>query len=437
MKPDRFPEGWDADRVRRVLEHYESQTEDEAVAEDGLSRGTKESNCRARKRRNTRRRIPFDFPIDRGGRIILPAEHRPAHCYCFYLHDYLVTLLIHAETHNRLSVSIPLKSARDRASLSRTRQTSKWDWMIRHGYAKEMREVARRQIVGAVLSDFCHFLYEALTCISKAKLSVGYALLRKVLKDDLFVFEWLLAEPEAFLDRFFAGSVQHLDVSRPKDDGRRIIRKAARKTLWPPFLTPREMYRLRFERKYRHGFHSIADQAIHLVTTFKGCQTAPQNLNLVFSSDEDRLSQWNHVYSHLPELLHHAVNVIEALFSSFGAVNMNQMAVQLCRRVAGWWWCRSYKAGRQVIAGAQQIVKHFGVTCEDCGSLLRVTRDGLGEFFFHYRVRCLSCGSRTLFPDGVPFGLEEGSLEYYRQEYSSTHRTRHHKPARRDAPLLQ
>lgn len=30
----RFRKGWDEDRVRRLLEHYESQTEDEAVAED-------------------------------------------------------------------------------------------------------------------------------------------------------------------------------------------------------------------------------------------------------------------------------------------------------------------------------------------------------------------------------------------------------------------
>ena len=29
-----FPEGWDEQRVRRVLDHYEGQTEDEAVAED-------------------------------------------------------------------------------------------------------------------------------------------------------------------------------------------------------------------------------------------------------------------------------------------------------------------------------------------------------------------------------------------------------------------
>jgi hypothetical protein len=33
-KPGKFPPGWDEDRVQRVLEHYESQTEAEAVAED-------------------------------------------------------------------------------------------------------------------------------------------------------------------------------------------------------------------------------------------------------------------------------------------------------------------------------------------------------------------------------------------------------------------
>jgi len=33
-KRSSFPPGWDEQRVRRVLEHYESQSEDEAVAED-------------------------------------------------------------------------------------------------------------------------------------------------------------------------------------------------------------------------------------------------------------------------------------------------------------------------------------------------------------------------------------------------------------------
>lgn len=37
MKQNRFPEGWDEQRVRRTLEHYEKLTEEEAVAEDEAS----------------------------------------------------------------------------------------------------------------------------------------------------------------------------------------------------------------------------------------------------------------------------------------------------------------------------------------------------------------------------------------------------------------
>ncbi len=34
MNQVRYPAGWDAERVRRVLEHYETQSDEEAAAED-------------------------------------------------------------------------------------------------------------------------------------------------------------------------------------------------------------------------------------------------------------------------------------------------------------------------------------------------------------------------------------------------------------------
>ena len=42
MKQSKLPPGWDEQRVRRVLEHYESQSEEEAVAEDeaGIAKST-------------------------------------------------------------------------------------------------------------------------------------------------------------------------------------------------------------------------------------------------------------------------------------------------------------------------------------------------------------------------------------------------------------
>ena len=34
MKQTKYPSGWDERRVRKVLKHYDAQTEDEAIAED-------------------------------------------------------------------------------------------------------------------------------------------------------------------------------------------------------------------------------------------------------------------------------------------------------------------------------------------------------------------------------------------------------------------
>jgi hypothetical protein len=34
MSHNNFPDGWSEDRVRRVLAHYEEQSQDEAMAED-------------------------------------------------------------------------------------------------------------------------------------------------------------------------------------------------------------------------------------------------------------------------------------------------------------------------------------------------------------------------------------------------------------------
>ncbi len=44
MKKTKFPPGWNEVRVRKVLAHYEEQTEEEAVAEDEAAfEGAKET----------------------------------------------------------------------------------------------------------------------------------------------------------------------------------------------------------------------------------------------------------------------------------------------------------------------------------------------------------------------------------------------------------
>jgi len=38
MNERRFPHGWDEDRVKRLIAHYDSLTEEERVAEDEVAR---------------------------------------------------------------------------------------------------------------------------------------------------------------------------------------------------------------------------------------------------------------------------------------------------------------------------------------------------------------------------------------------------------------
>ncbi len=39
MKQSKFPPNWDDKRIRKVIAHYEQQTEDEAIAEDEVAFG--------------------------------------------------------------------------------------------------------------------------------------------------------------------------------------------------------------------------------------------------------------------------------------------------------------------------------------------------------------------------------------------------------------
>jgi hypothetical protein len=53
-------------------------------------------------------------------------------------------------------------------------------------------------------------LFEALSCSRKEKLAVTFALLRKPLRENLLYLEWLLADPEELLTRFYSRSIAEL-----------------------------------------------------------------------------------------------------------------------------------------------------------------------------------------------------------------------------------
>lgn len=165
--------------------------------------------------------------------IAIPRCFRFAHILCFYLHDSLATMVQRCDDLGLFSVDLDLTLESEAESLDASEDT--WEWLEGNGHESVLDEIVRRNVIGGLVTDMCHYLYEGLRCSEKGKLTVAYSLLRKHLKENLFYLEWLLADPGDFLHRF--RSRENLDVDYQKvfpseEQKLAVIRKAMQTTNW-------------------------------------------------------------------------------------------------------------------------------------------------------------------------------------------------------------
>ena len=144
----------------------------------------------------------------------LPKKFKKSYDYCFFLHDQLVETMRLGEQARIFEAQIKIKDPAQIKAIGGLTGEKLVEWLLANGYRREVFFMEYKQIVAALLSDFLHFIYEALTCSRKGKLTVSYALLRKPLKEKLFYLEWLLAEPSELLSRFDGGLVEELGVRK-------------------------------------------------------------------------------------------------------------------------------------------------------------------------------------------------------------------------------
>jgi hypothetical protein len=157
----------------------------------------------------------------------LPQKHRYAHRYSIFLHDLMVGMFKAAEDAGVFSVRLDC-TPEEVESLQGLEGQALYEW-IEQKKPEARIMVDYKSIIAGVTSDFCHFILEASKASARGKLSVAYSLLRKPLRDNLFVLEWLLADGQDFLTRFAdrspeAIAFQNLSVDRRKE----IIGLAAR-----------------------------------------------------------------------------------------------------------------------------------------------------------------------------------------------------------------
>ncbi len=201
----------------------------------------------------------------------LPKQFQFSHDFAFFLHDLLVEGIVSGEQAGIFNVNVKWDSKLQADVIKGFSGEELWLWLEKNGYEWVNVSLAYKQIIIALLSDFCHFVYEALSCSIKGKLAVSFALLRKPFKENLLYLEWLLIDPKDFMHKFYYDGPKALDLSTALDKERKIhiIQAAIEKSIHVNWIPAEFLYELRYMKTASYGFEGLWNHATHLVTTFE------------------------------------------------------------------------------------------------------------------------------------------------------------------------
>lgn len=322
----------------------------------------------------------------------LPQEFHFSHNFCFFLHDQLVAALKSGEESRIFDVEL----VSDQRIPDGLEGEQLFEWLSNNGHRSTILSMYYRQITAALLADMLHFLYEALRCSAKGKITVTFALLRKPLKENLLYLEWLLADPGDMLSAFedekpAAKSIKTLADFRKKE----IIQLAADKTSMGRWLDADLIYDLRYNKKFAAGFENLFQKANHLVTSFKSLETEPANFNFVFSNDDAHHSQWNGLYSYLPPLLLHTVEIVEGLLATFAKRQEGIDLTQIRNAIGFAHWIDSgphRHLGSDVFKDMKSALLGEKLPCPSCKTEIFSSDESMIKLYNENTVSCAVCG---------------------------------------------
>ena len=333
----------------------------------------------------------------------LPKRYEYSHWLSLRLHDYIAHMLKSGEEEKLFEFRLDFENREQAGSLADCPQGSAgWDWLLLNGHEDIVSKVITKQVMAALISDFCHFTFEALNCSQKGKLTVAYALLRKLLRENLFYLEWLLANPEEFMTTFRKSKPEECEKKRKNPEHRKeIIRQAIEQTSRITGDLHELIHDIRYNSSFEFGFAKLNDKAIHLITTHKSIRTEDVNFNFVFSSDDSRQTQWHQIYKTLPILLNHAVEVIIALMDRIADRHMdNYGTMQLERAVGMRLWADAMvdnRFDRTEDIDLLDIIKKLDQDCPECQKgKLDTSEEALRTFYQSGVFQCELCGNEAI-----------------------------------------
>ncbi len=248
---------------------------------------------------------------------MFPPYLEQAHSLCLLNHDILVELLRSGEKNKIFHQEIKFSSEEDKIKLEQSDDIFEWFEVTERKL--EHVEILRRSVLQALLSDYLHFIYEALACSRKEKLTVTYALLRKPIQENLLLLEVMASDINDFSNKL---TEKPLALRAKNYGGIEGHTKRIQSVL--EILEEEERFdaaylaQLRYQ-KIEDGFDGICNKSMHLFTEHPKIKTEKMNINQIFSGAgaESKQTQWYFLYSRLPYILFYARILIEHICGTF------------------------------------------------------------------------------------------------------------------------
>jgi len=328
----------------------------------------------------------------------IPAEHRLAHEYCYFLHDESVRLLVEYEKAEAHLVSIKFANRQEARRFEKIAETDSIEALRAIGRHDEARRVILNTITMALVSDCLHHVYEALQCMEKRKSIVAFNLLRKPLMDNLLYLSWMLGDEDSFFSSFMEGNPELLSQKQLGNRRVEIVADALRQTALTSILDADFIVESIFEAKNVRGLYGAMQQAVHLITAQRiEVRTAPQNFNFVFKSHADN-DVYDGVYELLPPLLLYLAHVVLGLFQRIKPMDEGAKSAFLFRTIHG----LGLVGDADEMDGVCEILSTIllpHISCGYCDAPLSVTAHNAARILLTESCRCTSC-RKTM---GLPF----------------------------------
>lgn len=334
----------------------------------------------------------------------IPDKYDLHHAICFFLTDQLSQLVVDLNLTGALSVHFDVPKEEE-AQIKELEGDDLWRWLEKSGRDDVIYEMTYRQVSSAVIADASIFICESLLACAKGKTAVAYSLLRKPMKENLLLLEWLCGDPAGFIKCFNGEAGGKFSLDRLSIDRRKDIVKASVLTTKTRVADEDLLWLLRFGKEYPRSFETMWTKATHLVTSVKASETEAGNLNFIFSTESAILDQWEHYYSNLPLLLMYYLDVVECILSRYVKWNNKSWNLQQSLRTL------AYMRFAQIISGNDstdekydEILEYFSdvvLACEKCGTKSNMTNTDIDRLWLNSEVECAGCGE-VVVVSGLP-----------------------------------